>query len=61
MRLTFRDKLSIFKLANTAEYDRPLDADEVVMLKEIYNSCSDEEKTRLENEAVGVVEYLFRN
>ncbi|MCB5337085.1 MULTISPECIES: hypothetical protein [Bacillus] len=61
MRLTFRDKLAIFKLANTAESIRPLSADEVVLLKEIYNSCSDEEKTNIENEAVCVVEYLFRD
>lgn len=61
LELTFTGKRAIFSLAGGTESIRSLTGNEVLVLREIYNSCSEDEKIELENEAACVVEYLFRD
>ncbi|PGO60601.1 hypothetical protein [Priestia megaterium] len=58
MTLNFLNIVSIFSLAKTAEYERPLTVSEMNMLKIFYDNCSDEQKQILEYEAYTVVQNI---
>jgi hypothetical protein len=51
MVLTFNDKLALFKVANTTEYERGLEYDEVIALEKLFDSCDITEQDILKSRA----------
>lgn len=54
----FVNKVSIFTIARTAEYERGLCGHEISMLQDVYYSCNEQEREELELEAYMVVEKI---